>query len=209
MSDNWSASDVAGVLGKIAEGAIPHADRLRELDAKIGDGDLGVTITKGLTAVKESLESLSGEDVGTIIAKSGVAFNKAAASTFGAIFATALMRAGKAVQGQDNITLADLPEMGRVAIEGIKERGKADVGDKTVLDALVPLVDALEESITQGASADNALSSALDACRQGVDETIPMRSQVSRASWVGERSIGVADPGATALLVMFESAIAD
>ena len=109
------ADEVVDVLHEVVRDVSPHADLLRELDAKIGDGDLGITITKGLAAVEEALADLRGQPVSDQLVRSGMAFNRAAASTFGALFATAFMRAGVSVKGREDVTWADIAPIGRAA----------------------------------------------------------------------------------------------
>lgn len=200
------ADEVVDVLHEVVRDVSPHADLLRELDAKIGDGDLGITITKGLAAVEEALADLRGQPVSDQLVRSGMAFNRAAASTFGALFATAFMRAGVSVKGREDVTWADIAPIGRAALQGVMERGKASPGDKTLIDALAPAIEAFEESQTAGQSLLEATDAAAEACDAGTKGTIEMQSRVSRASWMGERSIGVQDPGATAVLLMVRAA---
>lgn len=200
------ADEVVDVLQEVVREVSPQADLLRELDAKIGDGDLGVTIKKGLAAVDEGLADLRGQPVSDQLVRSGMSFNRAAASTFGALFATAFMRAGKAVSGRDDVSWADIVPIGRAALQGVMERGKASLGDKTLIDALAPAIDAFEEAQMAGQSLLEATDAAAEACDAGTKATIEMQSRVSRASWMGERSIGVQDPGATAVLLMVRAA---
>lgn len=200
------ADAVPGILRAISERVVPQANVLRDLDSKIGDGDLGITITRGMEAVIGALGDLEGQPVSDQLARSGMAFNRAAASTFGVLFATALMRGGAAVKGKQDVGAGDIAEIGRAALQGMMDRGKAKIGDKTLLDALAPAIDAFDEAHKAGKSLVEATDAAVSACEAGTKATIEMRSKVSRASWVGERSIGVQDPGATAVLFMLQAA---
>ncbi len=200
--------DIRPLLHYVATSLPAHADELRDLDAKIGDGDLGETITRGMRAVEAQLPDLEGLKPGDQLTRAGLAFNRAAASTFGALFATALMRAGNSIAEKEEIRPEDIGPMAQAALEGIRQRGGAKEGDKTLLDALAPALAAYNEGLATGLAAREAANAALKACSQGVRATIGMRSRVSRASWVGERTIGVADPGATAVLRMFEATMA-
>lgn len=197
---------VPRILQTISEEVVPQADTLRDLDSKIGDGDLGITITRGMEAVVAGLSDLDGQPVSDQLARSGMAFNRAAASTFGVLFATALMRGGAVVKGKEDVGMGDVAEIGRAALQGMMDRGKASIGDKTLLDALAPAIDAFDEAQKAGKSLVEATDAAVAACEAGTTATIEMRSKVSRASWVGERSIGVQDPGATAVLFMLQAA---
>ena len=137
--------------------------------------------------------------------KSGMTFNRQAASTFGALFATMMMRSAKVIRGRSSIELADIAAMCRAAAEGVQERGKAKVGDKTLLDALVPACEALEAASAEGTSLAEGLSRAATAAEEGAQATAGLKSRVGRASWFSERTEGVQDPGATAIWLMWRS----
>ncbi len=197
---------IPGIFRAISEDVVPQADTLRDLDSQIGDGDLGITVTRGMEAVIAGLDDLEGKPVSDQLARSGMAFNRAAASTFGVLFATAMMRGGAAVKGKDDAGVGDVVEIGRAALQGLMDRGKAKIGDKTLLDALAPAIDAFEEAQQAGKSLIECTDAAIAAAEAGLKATIDMQSKVSRASWVGERSIGVQDPGATAVTLMLKAA---
>jgi dihydroxyacetone kinase-like protein len=199
------ADEILEILQVVADEVPPQADTLRELDARIGDGDLGITVTRGFAAVVTGFPEVRGKPVSDQLARSGMAFNRAAASTFGVLFATAMMRGGMAVKDRDDVGWADIVPIARAAFQGLKDRGKADIGDKTLLDAFAPAIDAFEQAQQSGKNLVEATDAALEACRAGVKKTIDMQSRVSRASWLGERSIGVQDPGATAVLFILEA----
>ena len=200
------AEPVPGILRAISEDVVPKADTLRDLDSQIGDGDLGITITRGMESVLAGLDELEGKPVSDQLARSGMAFNRAAASTFGVLFATAMMRGGAAVKGKDDVGQDDVVPIGRAALQGLMDRGKAKIGDKTLLDALAPAIDAFAEAKQSGKSLTESVDAAVEAAEAGMKATIEMRSKVSRASWVGERSVGVQDPGATAVTFMLQAA---
>ncbi|MCI0871995.1 MAG: dihydroxyacetone kinase subunit L [Chloroflexi bacterium] len=198
-------NEVLGIFKTIAAEVVPQADILRDLDAQIGDGDLGITITRGMDGVLAGLKEIEGTPVSNQLARSGMAFNRAAASTFGALFATAMMRGGAVVKDREDVGAADVAEIGRAALQGLMDRGKASLGDKTLLDALAPAIDAFDGAHRSGKSLREATDAAVAACEAGTKATTPMQSKVSRASWLGERSIGVQDPGATAVLFMLKA----
>ena len=200
------ADAIPGIFRAISDDVVPQADTLRVLDSRIGDGDLGITVTRGMESVIGGLDELDGKPVSDQLARSGMAFNRAAASTFGVLFATAMMRGGAAVKGKDDAGADDIVAIGRAALQGLMDRGKAKIGDKTLLDALAPAIDAFEAAQQAGKSLTEATDAAVAAAEAGTEETIEMRSKVSRASWVGERSIGVQDPGATAVMFMLQAA---
>jgi dihydroxyacetone kinase-like protein len=198
--------EVLDIFKIIAAEVVPQADVLRDLDAMIGDGDLGITITRGMSAVIEGLDDLEGTPVSNQLARSGMMFNRAAASTFGILFASAMMRGGAAVKDRQDVGSADVVPIARAALQGLMDRGKAKLGDKTMLDALAPAIEAFDKVQQAGKSLADATDAAVAACELATEATIEMQSKVSRAGWLGERSIGVQDPGATAVLFMLRAA---
>ncbi len=202
--DKLTGADIIAFLGMLAEEMPGHKDELRDLDARMGDGDLGITVSIGMRAIGDGLADLEGETPGTIIARSGMNFNRAAASTFGAIFATALMSAGKAVRDQEEITLADLPPMLEAAASGVSARGGARPGEKTILDVLLPMAEALKEEVASGSSLPDAARRAHEACVEAVELTKQMEAKHGRGGWLKEKSIGQPDPGSTAICLMME-----
>lgn len=197
--------DVIAALHQVADDTMAQAERLRELDAAIGDGDLGITVTLGFAAVKEGLPDLADADMSTVLMRSGMTFNRKAASTFGALFATMMMRAARVAKGKEEIGLVEIGEMLAEAIEGVKERGKANVGDKTLLDALAPASAALTTALEENTDLADGLSRAAAAAEQGALATVEMKSRAGRSSWFSERTAGVQDPGATAVAIMLRS----
>ncbi len=175
---------------------------LTELDQAVGDGDLGVTAAK----LAAALETAAGQDVadlGKALARTGMALNRAAPSTMGTLMATALMQAGKTVVGKETLTVSDLPRLLAAAAEGVRTRGKANVGDKTLLDALQPASDAFAAALSEGKPLQAAAGTMLAAAREGRDRVTPLRNRIGRASWLGERTEGKVDPGcAFAVIVL-------
>lgn len=202
-----TSEDVLAALHQMADDLEAAKDFLCQLDAAVGDGDQGVTMAIGFRAVRNGLPALQGQDIGSIITKSGLAFNGAAASTIGALLATACMRAGREAKGRQEIGLAELAKMAEAAQAGIQERGKAQIGDKTVLDMLVPTVQALRTAADQGATLEGALRQSLAAAEEGVKATIPLKSKIGRAAWLAERTVGHQDPGATSFWLMWKSVV--
>jgi len=205
MKETLTVEDVRAAIDKIGQDAVNAAEQLRELDASAGDGDLGVTMTVGWKAVHEALPNLGQGDIGTLLGQAGMTFNRAAASTFGVLLASALMRAGRELRGQTEIGLKDAARALEAAAQGIRDRGKADVGDKTMLDALVPAAAALKDAAEKGRSLAEGLESAAEAAKQGAESTVGLMPKFGRASWLGERAAKVQDPGATAVAIMLRS----
>ncbi len=200
MNETLSPAQIRDAIAAMAVALIAHADELNALDAALGDGDLGITMRLGCQAVLDDLAGQADADVSVTCTRSGMAFNRTAASTMGALIATAGMRAGKEAKGAGAIDLALLARMVTACEAGIRERGKAQLGDKTLLDALIPAAEALQQAAAEGVGFTEAGRRALLAARQGCAATIPMRAKVGRANWVGDRTVGHVDAGATALV---------
>jgi len=202
MKDVLDRADVVAILEKLSVDLPAQAETLRELDAAIGDGDLGITVTLGFGAVVEALAGLENADIGQLILRSGMAFNRKAASTFGALFATMMMRTARIAKGKESLDLATVADMAEAAAQGVRERGKSDVGDKTLLDALVPAAESLRVSAKEGRALAEALLDASEAAKQGMEATKALKAKVGRSSWFADRTEGIQDPGATALYLM-------
>jgi dihydroxyacetone kinase-like protein len=207
MRQSITNDDLIAILEKMANDMEAAQDYLTELDSAVGDGDQGVTMTIGFRAIRETLPGLKGQDAGSIVARAGMTFNGKAASTIGALFATFCMRAGREARGKNEIGLADLVQMGEAGAAGVRERGKADVGDKTLLDTVVPAVQALKAAADEGQPLEEALKRSLAAAEEGMKSTIPLRAKFGRASWLADRTEGHQDPGATSFYLMWKSAV--
>ena len=157
MSQALSTATIITVLKGTFDAWRRHSDELRQLDAVIGDGDLGVTVELSGMATADYLANPGEEDIGKLLMKCGMQINKSTPSTFGTLLASAFMEAGKAVLGCKEIQLRDLLLVGQRAIDGIKKRGKAEVGDKTMLDALVPAVEVFRQALAKGTEQKAAL----------------------------------------------------
>ena len=191
------------VLRSVARDLKSHSEELRLLDAKVGDGDLGVTIELASQAMSDYLTSSSETDIGKLLAQCGMNINKVSPSTFGTILASAFMGGGKAVVGKGKIGLNELVLIGEGAVENIKKRGKAEAGDKTLLDALIPSVETLKNSV--GIDEKRILDAAVNAAEEGVKATVNMKAKFGRAQWFQEGSVGVQDGGATAIFYMIKA----
>ena len=199
------ARRLCDVLKGVAQDLKERAEELRQLDAQLGDGDLGVTVELSCRAMSEYLASTTETDTGRLLTQCGLSVNRLSPSTFGTILATAFLGAGKAATGKTQLTAADLALAGNGAIESIKRRGKAEVGDKTVLDALAPAVQAFEKEWSLGSDIATALNCAVEAAECGMRATAGMQAKFGRARWFQDRSIGIQDAGATAMYFMVES----
>ena len=178
---------------------------LSELDAAIGDGDHGLNMSKGFTAVVEKIKDEDKKDIGNILKKTGMILVSNVGGASGPLYGTAFMKAGALAAGKSEITLSDFIEILEVALEGIKMRGKGESGDKTMIDAIAPAIEALKESIHNGDSSLESLKKAKEAAYKGVEYTKGIVARKGRASYLGERSIGHQDAGATSSYIMLET----
>jgi len=201
MMDNFSISqnDFVGLLQQVASGMQQHIDELRDLDAALGDGDLGVTMELGAKAMKAYLSAPVDPDTGRMLAKLGMDINKVNPSTFGTLLASAFMGAGKAVQSKTDLKLEDLLLMGNGAVDAVKKRGKAEAGDKTMLDSLIPAVEALRSGSVQQPGIIKILHSVIQASERGMNATAGMKAKFGRVSWRPDGGLGAKDGGAAAM----------
>ncbi len=195
MTTEFETTQLAAVMARVAAALKANQQMITELDQAVGDGDLGVTAVK----LAEALETAAGKtgvvDVGKWFAETGMALNRAAPSTMGTLTATALLQAGKVAIGKETLAVADLPLLLDAATTGVETRGKARLGDKTLLDVLRPASDAFSAALAAGQPLAVAGAAMLAAAREGRDRMTPLRNRVGRASWLGERTEGKVDPG--------------
>lgn len=178
-------------------------EELRDLDAAIGDGDLGITVGDGALAIESSL-ALSGlaTSIPTVLRSSAKSFSEANPSTFSALVASGLLAAANGLGTAPEVNRASAEHLLEAFMGGIQTRGGALLGDKTILDAIAPSLEVLKES--EGSPLD-VLTEMIDAARQGVLATLNTQSQRGRAAWVGERTVGCADGGAVAYVRLLEA----
>jgi dihydroxyacetone kinase-like protein len=199
-----SFEDVELVVKTIAETAVENETYFGELDSVVGDGDFGYSMARGFEIVVSDWDTFDRADIGTFLKKIALVITSRIGGTSGPIWGTAFLRAGVASAGKTELTNEDAIAMLRASIEGIKMRGNSDLGDKTLLDALIPAVDELEAAVGEGASAADALQRTAVVARERAEATREMLAKRGRASYTGERSIGTLDAGAVAVAVMFE-----
>lgn len=196
-----TGAELRVLLDRALEVVGKKEDELRDLDSAIGDGDLGITVSRGAEAARKSIAALPpGSTPSEIIRAVAAAIASANPSSFAALVATGLLAASRSVSGSESLTTGDVLTMAQQAVSAIAKRGRAEVGDKTVLDALVPSIAALEAN-----TPDGALEAMIVAARKGIEDTAPLVSRKGRAAWLGERTIGHPDPGAMAYLRFLEA----
>jgi len=177
---------------------------LIELDGAMGDGDLGLTMCSGFHAVKDEIRRLEEPDLGKLIMKLGMKLNSTVPSTMGTLVATCFLKAAPKARGKTELVLADLVTMGQGAVQGVMERGKTKLGEKTMLDALAPAMEALAAADAAGRSLAEAWQAACAAAEAGVEKTKSMQSVHGRAAYYREKSVGRQDPGATAMMYIIQ-----
>ncbi|AGZ42916.1 dihydroxyacetone kinase subunit DhaL [Actinoplanes friuliensis] len=192
------------VVRTIAETAVENEKYFGDLDAVVGDGDLGYSLARGFEKVLEGWDTIDRADAGTFLKRSGMVIASRIGGTSGPLWGTAFLRAGAAAGSTEDLTGEQVVAMLRAAIEGIKARGQSDVGDKTLLDVLVPMTDRLSQEFAAGAPAGQAVQAAATVARESAEATKDMVAKRGRAAYTGERSRGSVDAGATAVAVIVE-----
>jgi len=200
-----NAQKVREVIFAIIETIEENKKYLTQLDAAIGDGDHGHNMAKGFGAAKEKLESTSPETPSDILKAVGMALISKVGGAAGPLYGTAFLNASKSVAGKTELDLNDFQVMLESALDGVKSRGKATVGEKTMVDAIEPALDALKKAIAEGSSTREAMDKAVAAAEEGVNYTKTIIAKKGRASYLGERSIGHIDPGAMSSFVILKT----
>lgn len=202
-----TAEDLKTFLKNVVAMIEEQKEYLCELDRKLGDGDHGVTMSIGWQAVNEKLEAelKDEQDCGKVCITTGRTFLSAVGSSVGPLYATGFMRGAKAFQGKSEVTDAELKDFWVAFVEGIKERGKAEVGDKTMIDTLQPALESLQTNFEKSEDFLAAFSKAVTAAEQGMESTKEMLSKRGRSSRLGERSLGTKDPGATSAYFILDT----
>jgi phosphoenolpyruvate---glycerone phosphotransferase subunit DhaL len=203
MSDT-ALRDAEQLVRMIADTCLENEKYFCDLDAVVGDGDFGYSLARGFGKLVEDWDTLEYDDVSGLLKRSALVLSSRIGGTSGPIWGTAFLRASTALKDKPDPSSADAVAALRAAIEGIKARGNADVGDKTLLDALIPATDRLEQEFAGGADTAGALAAAAATARESAEATNGMLAQRGRASYTGERSRESPDAGAIAVAVLFE-----
>jgi phosphoenolpyruvate---glycerone phosphotransferase subunit DhaL len=184
-----------------------NKEQLTQLDAAVGDGDHGINMDRGMSAVLAKVDAASEEqDIGALLKTVGMTLVSTVGGAGGPLYGTLFLQMGTAVSGKDELGPDDWAAALEAGIAGVQARGKAEPGDKTMIDALIPGRDALKAALAGGASFEDALRQSADAAEQGMRDTIPLVARKGRASYLGERSAGHQDPGATSSHLLLETA---
>ena len=192
----YQINDVKSVIAKVAKAIDEKRDYLGELDGKSGDGDLGMSMEAAFGALRETADGYTGDQISEMLMKAAMNCNKAAPSTMGTLISAGVMAIAKAAKGKTGLEDDDVAKLPRLFAEAIMARGKAKPGDKTILDALCPMADTVEEKRAQGASLKEAYEAAADTAEKAAAATAGMRAAAGRAKWLGERAAEYPDGGA-------------
>jgi len=182
-----------------------NKDYLTELDAAIGDADHGINMNRGFQKVASQLPSVADTDIGSILKTVSMTLISSVGGASGPLYGTMFLRASTAVAGKSELTDEDMVALLQAAVDGVVQRGKANLGDKTMLDALSPASDALRQAVVNGASTQEALEQAVAAAEQGMKDTIGLVAKKGRASYLGDRSANHQDPGATSAYLILKT----
>ncbi len=200
--------DVERTVRVIAETVVANEKYFGDLDAVVGDGDFGYSMARGFEIVLSDWDGFDRTDISTFLKKVAVVITSRIGGTSGPIWGTGFLRAATTAAGANSLDAEQIAAMLRAAVEGIKARGGAELGDKTLLDALMPVTDTLEERAKAGSTAVETLRAAAATARSAAEATRPMVAKKGRAAYTGERSVGTLDAGAVAVAVLIE-ALAD
>lgn len=178
---------------------------LTELDTAIGDADHGNNMNRGFSKVSAQLETLTDNDIGTILKTVAMSLISSIGGASGPLYGTFFLNASKTADGKTELSVADMQELLKEGVAGVKMRGKAEPGDKTMVDAFDPALEAYATSADNGETIQECLSAAADAAEKGAEDTTPLIAKKGRASYLGERSKGHKDPGATSAAMLLRA----
>lgn len=197
-----TAEHVIKFIEEVAATVKEQRDYLTQLDSAIGDADHGVNLDRGFTTVLTKLPGVADKDIGAILKTVGTTLVSTVGGASGPLYGTAFLRAGMATGDRFELAPGDVIAALEAALEGIQARGKSTRGEKTMIDAIRPGIDALKQASADGEDFVSAMRKSVAACEAGMQATIPMLATKGRASYLGERSIGHQDPGATSAFLM-------
>ncbi|MDF2882995.1 MAG: dihydroxyacetone kinase subunit [Clostridiaceae bacterium] len=200
-----TGKQVIQILNKIGDALEKNKQYLSELDAAIGDGDHGINMSKGFNAVKEKIKDDNGANIGDTLKKTGMALVSNVGGASGPLYGTAFMKASIEVNGKSSIDISDFIKMLEAALAGIKMRGKAVKGEKTMIDAIEPAIEEGKSALNHGLSTLEVLEKMKESALNGVEYTKTIIATKGRASYLGERSIGHQDAGATSSYIMLNT----
>jgi phosphoenolpyruvate---glycerone phosphotransferase subunit DhaL len=201
-----TTDEVRAWIGDFAAAIAEHRQELVRLDTAIGDADHGTNMDRGMRAAVEKVDETDAEDIGSVLKTVGMALVSKVGGAAGPLYGTLFLQMGMATGGKSELDLAGWTDALEAGVKGVQARGKAELEDKTMIDALVPAVDALRAAANDGAPLGDALRRSADAAEEGMKATIPLEARKGRASYLGPRSVGHQDPGATSSYILLRTA---
>jgi phosphoenolpyruvate---glycerone phosphotransferase subunit DhaL len=202
-----SGEEVRAWVVRFAAVIAENKEYLTQLDSAIGDADHGINMNRGMQAALEKLEGADVADVGGLLKTVGMTLVSKVGGAGGPLYGTLFLQMGTALAGKSTIDGDDWAAALEAAVQGVQARGKAEPNDKTMIDALLPASQALREAVTEGAPLADALRRSAAAAEEGMKATIPLVARKGRASYLGERSAGHQDPGATSSWLLLQAAV--
>jgi phosphoenolpyruvate---glycerone phosphotransferase subunit DhaL len=201
-----AAADVRAWIGAYAAAIAERRAELVRLDTAIGDGDHGTNMDRGMRAAVEKLAATDGDDIGALLKAVGMALVSKVGGAAGPLYGTLFLQMGTASAGRSELDLGGWADALEAGVKGVQMRGKAELEDKTMVDALVPALEALRAAESEGAGIGDALRRSAAAAEEGMKATIPLEARRGRASYLGPRSVGHQDPGATSSQLLLATA---
>jgi len=198
--------EVLAWLDSLHETYSENRQLLTDLDSSIGDADHGINMDRGFSAVKTEMDSNALPDVRSILHTAAMVLIRTVGGAAGPLYGTFFLRAATACAGKTELSSPDVVALFQAGIEGVRQRGKAEPGDKTMVDALLPALASMQEKLEQGASLEEILDAGAAAAETGMLGTIPLQARKGRASYLGPRSVGHQDPGATSSWLLIRAA---
>jgi phosphoenolpyruvate---glycerone phosphotransferase subunit DhaL len=193
------------LVRSFADVVAKNKEYLTELDSAIGDGDHGINMNRGMQAVVGKLDGVPAGDIGSMFKAVGMALVSSVGGAGGPLYGTLFLQLGAKSAGKSELEPGDWAEMFDAAVDGVVARGKAELEDKTMIDALIPARDAFRTALDEGSSFADALRRSAAAAEDGMKATIPLVARKGRASYLGERSAGHQDPGATSSFLLLKT----
>ena len=200
-----STKDLLTILRCMAAAIEKNKEWLTDLDRPIGDSDHGINMARGFGEVEKKLSGLEGKDGGTILKTVGMTLVSTVGGSAGPLYGSAFMKAGMALADKTEISMADFLDALDQAVDAVRQRGKAQAGEKTMLDAMIPALQAMKEARGQKEAPEEILKKGVEASWAGAEATKELIATKGRASYVGERGIGHQDPGATSFSILLET----
>jgi phosphoenolpyruvate---glycerone phosphotransferase subunit DhaL len=201
-----ATQDTSGVIREMAAAMEEHRKHLTKLDSEIGDGDHGNNMHRGFAAALERLENTDPQTPADALKAVSMALVSKVGGAAGPLYGTAFLKASTALSGKEDLSPEEVAEAIEAALAGVKQRGKAEEGDKTMVDALTPAAQAAKEAASSGEGVGEVFRAAADAANEGAEATVPLTARRGRASYLGARAEGHMDPGARSTYLLLDAA---